>query len=115
MTARSGPWVAIASGGLAWAIHLLAGYFLIALGCPRQWPLDRMLVALTLVTAAVSLAVGLVSGDRWWRERAHGGNGSAGLLYGTAALLGGFFTVAIVLGGIAALIVPSCRDAAIGG
>jgi hypothetical protein len=114
MTARSGPWIALASGGVAWAIHLLAGYFLVALGCPRAWPLGGLLVVVTLVTGAISLAVGLISGDRWWSARASGDEGSAAMLYATAALLGGLFTLAIVLGGITAVILPACRDAAIG-
>jgi hypothetical protein len=115
MSARYGPWIAIASGGLAWAVHLFAGYFLVALGCPRGWPLNAVLTLVTLVTGMTSLGVGLISGDRWWRARAGGADGAAALLYGTAALLGGLFTLAIVLSGIAALIVSACHDAAIGG
>jgi hypothetical protein len=40
---------------------------------------------------------------------------AAALLYGAGAMLAGLFTVAILLGGVAALILPPCRGVAIGG
>lgn len=115
MSARHGPWLAIAGGGAAWAVHLFAGYFLVAVGCPRSWPLGWMLIAVTGLTAALALAIGVISADRWWRARAYDDGQGATLLYGTAALLGGLFTVAIVLGGVATLMLSACRDVAIGG
>ena len=112
MSSRSAPWLALGGGGLAWSAHLFAGYFLVALGCPRAWPLGWLIAAVTLVAAAVSLTTGVLS--LIGRRRAPA-RGAAALLYGAAALLAGIFTVAILLGGMTSLILPPCQGMAIGG
>jgi hypothetical protein len=116
MSARYRPWIAIGGGGAAWAVHLFAGYFLVALGCPREWPLGGMLTVVTVLAAGVALAIGMLSARGWWRAPARDGDddGASALLYGAAAMLAGLFTVAILLGGITALMVSPCRSVAIG-
>jgi hypothetical protein len=115
MPSRSGPWLAIGGGGIAWTVHLFAGYVLVALGCPRAWPLGSMLAAATVLTAGMSLAIGVMSVRRWRRVPVNVDDDAAALLYGAGAMLAGLFTVAILLGGVAALILPPCRGVAIGG
>jgi hypothetical protein len=114
MTARAGPWIAITGGGIAWAAHLFTGYFLVALGCPRSWPVDVMLAVVTVTTASVALGIG-VAGVRGWRgAKRHDGPDARTLMFAAGALLAGLFALGIVLGGVAALILSPCRGAAIG-
>jgi hypothetical protein len=112
---RRAPWLALGGGGIAWTVHLLAGYFLVALGCPRAWPLGSLIAVLTLVAAAVSCATAVLSLRGRRRTPAPSDGGATALLYGAAALLAGFFTLAILLGGMTMLILPPCQGAAIGG
>lgn len=117
MAARYGPWIAIAGGGVAWTVHLFAGYFLVALGCPRSWPVSAIFAAVTLVTAGMSVGLG-VMGVRGWRRAAATADedGEARrLIFAAATLLAGLFTLAILLGGVTALSLPPCRDVGIGG
>ncbi|HEY7516862.1 MAG TPA: hypothetical protein VIE36_01105 [Methylomirabilota bacterium] len=113
MAARTAPWLALGGGGLAWSAHLLTGYFLVALGCPRTWPLDWLIAAVTLIAAAVALATGVLSLIGWRRAPARGD--ATAILYGAGVLLAGLFTIAILLGGTTALILPACQGVAIGG
>ena len=115
MRGQSAPWLALGGGGIAWTAHLLGGYFLVALGCPRAWPLGSLIAVLTVLTAAVSLAIGLLSLRGRRRAPASADGGATTLFYGAAALLAGLFTLAILLGGMTALILPPCRGMAIGG
>ena len=115
MIARYGPWLAIAGGGTAWTVHLFAGYFLVSLGCPRSWPLGAPLALVTVLTAGVSIAVGVSSVRGWRRAPASDGAAARGLLFAAAALLAGLFTLAILLGSLAALMLGPCTGVAIGG
>jgi hypothetical protein len=115
MPARYGPWIALGGGGVAWTVHLFAGYFLVALGCPRSWPLSWMLGVVMVLTAGISLAIGVMSVRGWRRAPASDDDGATALLYGAAAMLAGLFTVAILLGSITALILSPCHSVAIGG
>jgi hypothetical protein len=115
MRGRGAPWLALGGGGIAWTVHLLAAYFLIALGCPRAWPLGWLIAVVTLLAAGVSLTTGVLSVRGWRRRTASGDGGATPLLYGAAALLAGLFTLAILLGGVTTLILPPCQGVAIGG
>jgi hypothetical protein len=115
MTGRSAPWLAVGGAGVAWTVHLFAGYFLVALGCPRAWAVGWMIALVTALTAGVSLATAVMSVRGWRRGRRRDDAGAATLLYGAGALLAGLFTVAIVLGGMAAVILSPCQSVGIGG
>ena len=113
MTYRRPLLLTLAGGGTAWALHLFAGYFFVALGCPRQWRgLGGTLAIVTTVCAAGALAVTLAA----WRARARMPSAAADgdafrLLLGVAVLLGALFTIMIVLGGLTAAALPSCQAA----
>ena len=116
MRARSAPWLALGGGGIAWTVHLLAGYFVVALGCSRGWPLGRLIAILTVVAAGASLATGVLSLRGWRRPAASAEDGGArALLYRAAAFLAALFTLAILLGGATTLILRPCQGVAIGG
>jgi hypothetical protein len=108
--------LALAGGGSAWILHLLAGYFLVSLGCPRGWPaLGGTLAAVTGVCAAGALAVaGLALRERGRIPRGRADGETARLLLGVAVLLGALFAVMIVLGGVTVAALPPCQ-AAVGG
>jgi hypothetical protein len=116
MTARHGAWIALTGSGVAWSAHLFAGYFLVALGCPRGWPLGSMLAGATAVAAAAALGIG-VGAARAWRRSGPAPNDDhvTRLLFGAAALLAGLFTLAIVVSASTALVLSPCRAVAIGG
>lgn len=115
MRSQRAPWLALGGGGIVWTVHLLTAYFLVALGCPRAWPLGWLIAVLTFLAAGVSLATGVLSVRGWRRRPASEDNGATPLLYGAAALLAGLFTLAILLGGMTMLILPPCQGVAIGG
>lgn len=117
MVARYGPWLALVGGGIAWTVHLSAGYFLVSVGCPRSWPLGWTLAVVTVLAAGASLAVGMTSLRGWRRapEADRDDPTTRRLFFAAGALLAGLFTVAILLGGLAAVILSPCRGVAIGG
>jgi hypothetical protein len=112
---RHAPWLAITGGGLAWTAHLFAGYFVVALGCPRSWPVGTLLGVITVTAAAGALGSGIVSARRWRLTKRHDGSHARALMFAAGALLAGLFALGIVLGGLGALILSPCRDVAIGG
>ena len=115
MMERHGLWLAITGGGLAWTAHLFSAYFVVALGCPRSWPVGALLAVMTVAAAAVALGGGLVSARRWRRARTHDALEAPALMLAAGALLAGLFTLGIVLGGVGAIILSPCRGVAIGG
>ena len=107
--------LALAGGGTAWMLHLLAGYFLVSLGCPRGWPLGVSLVVVTVVCAMSALAVaGLAMHQRARIPRARDDSESSRLLLNVAIALGALFAIMIVLGGVTVAALPACQ-AAVGG
>ena len=112
---RHAPWLAITGGGLAWTAHLFAGYFVVALGCPRSWPVGSLLGVITVAAAAAALGSGFVSARRWQQTKRHDGFHTRALMFAAGTLLAGLFTLGIVLGGLSALILSPCRGVAIGG
>ena len=109
---RTIPLVALASGGTVWMLHLLASYFLVALGCPRRWPaLGGMLVAATVVAVAGALVVAAVAWRERRRLRSGEGHETSRLLLGVAALLAALFAIMTVLGGLTMVAQPPCQAA----
>ena len=108
--------LALAGGGSAWMLHLLAGYFLVSLGCPRGWPaLGGTLALVTGLCAASALAVAALALHHRRRLPRGGGDGeSPRLLLNVAVLLSALFAVMIVLGGVTVAALPPCQ-AAVGG
>ena len=108
--------LALAGGGTVWTAHLLAGYFLVALGCPRGWPaLSGILSAVTAVCTASALAVAIVALRARRRARRTGETGEAAhMLLSVSSLLAALFAAMVVLGGLAVTALPPCQTA-IGG
>jgi hypothetical protein len=111
---RGAPLVLVlAGGGTAWMLHLLTGYFLVSLGCPRGWPaLSWTLITVTGVCTASALAVAVVALRA--RRRADAGledGETSRLLSSVAALLATLFAIMIVLGGLAVAALPPCQEA----
>ena len=113
---RSGIlFLALAGGGVAWTLHLFAGYFLVSLGCPRGWALTGTLLAVTAVCAASALAVAIVASRQRKRVRHGSADGETPqLLLGVSALLAALFAVMIIFGGLAVAALSPCQ-AAVGG
>lgn len=105
-------------GPLAWAVHLGVCYVLVALGCTTAHVgAARVgIVVATLLLAAMSLAAAWTSLRRWrgvargrhWSEAMSDPQGHGGLLWLAGVVLGLVFTLAIVLGGTSALVLPLC-------
>ena len=64
---RRGLLFALLGGPLAWTVHLMAAYVVVALWCAEQWPGAGVAIALlTLLCGAVAVGSGLVA-FRIWR------------------------------------------------
>ena len=72
--ATPGRWTllyALLGGAVAWSLHLLGSYVLLAYGCSSGWALTRpALVAVSLAALAVTAGSGLVARRRWLAARA---------------------------------------------
>jgi hypothetical protein len=91
-------------GPVAWTLHLLASYAVVAAGCATSWSgIVPALVAITIACAAASAAAGVVA----WRDRDDTEptfRMLATIGFGLAVL---FFGV-IVLGGAVPAVVALC-------
>jgi hypothetical protein len=99
------PVVALLGGGLTWAVHLLASYAVVSVGCATGWWGTRPLLgAVTLVCIALAVATGVLAhrGRRWSDAM------PARFAFTVGAGLAGLFTALIVLGGLVPFIVPLC-------
>jgi hypothetical protein len=96
--------VALLGGGGAWAIHLLASYAVVSVGCATGWAGTRpVLGVLTLACAALAIAAGMLT------QRGRGAAvASARFTLDVGAGLAALFTALIVLAGIVPFIVPLC-------
>ena len=103
--------VALAGGGMAWMLHLLAGSFMVSIGCGRGWPALRpTLAGITAVCAAGAIAVTLASLRARQRTRRAGDDAEAQrLLFNVAAFLGLLFTIMIMLGGLTVVALAPCQ------
>ena len=108
--------LAFAGGGTVWALHLLAGYFLVSLGCPRAWPaLTGMLGAVTAACVVLGLGMAVVARREQRRIVRTADDGDAAhMLLGISILLASLFVVMVIMSGLAVVALPPCQ-AAIGG
>jgi hypothetical protein len=98
------PLVALLGSGGAWAVHLLASYAVVSVGCVTGWEGTRpALGVLTLACAALAIATGVLT-----LRRRRAAVTSARFTLDVGAGLAALFTALIVLAGIVPLIVPVC-------
>ncbi len=117
-------WFAAMAGHFAWTAQLLLSYFVVSLAC-RQPPLvfevagvdgfQLLLIALTVVSAAVALGATLVGFRAWRAARASRPANAAepvgwrGFLGAFGALLSGIFAFTILMTGLSLLYLDPCR------
>jgi small-conductance mechanosensitive channel len=73
LSAPKGRWLvlALAGGPVAWTVHLLAGYVIVALWCAEGWAGVGMAIGvLTLLCAAGAVGAGVLSFRLWRRAQA---------------------------------------------
>lgn len=113
---RAVLWFAALGPGLAWSLHLLAGYGYEEAACSSgvgKGLVEPLIVGLTVVLAAVAVAGGLL-GLRWLRAASRGEvddpRGRIAFMGACGALSGLLFLGIIVLGGIQLVVLDPCRD-----
>jgi hypothetical protein len=100
--------LAILGAALAWTLHLLASYAVVALACARGWrSAGPALAALTVVCVAAALGSGLLAWRRWRAESAAEAEARPALML-MGLLASPVFTLAILLGGIVPAVLPLC-------
>jgi|SRR5690606_30086028 hypothetical protein len=110
--------IAVFGGPIAWSLHLLASYFLVALFCATGWPgLGVGLAAATALAAAAAAGSGLVAW-RAWREHVDGQpwdsalsdpHGRAtGFLLVIGMIAAGLFLLIILLAGLPPIFLSGC-------
>jgi hypothetical protein len=73
LSAPKGRWLVLALVGspLAWTVHLLGGYLIVALWCAESWPgAGAAIGVLTAVCAAGAVGAGAVAFRLWRRAQA---------------------------------------------
>lgn len=117
--------VALLGAPLAWTLHLLAAYVLVAYACATGWAgLRAALVVLTLVALAAAVASGLLARRLWVRARqvdrpsddhwdARMGERTArvSFLMVTGLVMAGIFAVGIAYQSAPVLLVQPCPAA----
>ena len=112
--------LALTGGGIAWLLHLSAAYALVAVGCPRGWPAPGWQIGgLTGLCASLAVAVCALALRRRRRLQrlpdTDPGWQAQRLMLGVGSVLAVLFGIAVMLGGVVALVVPPCQGVAIGG
>lgn len=106
---------------LAWTLHFLVIYFLVALHCTTgRRDATGAVLAATVLFAAVSAAAGVVGlrawkrerGEQGWMEAVTGGAKWSSFLLVMGILSSVLFTLLIVLEGLPPLFVPTCAEGA---
>jgi len=113
---------AVLAGPIAWAIHFMGSYALVALDCTTGWGGARLTIAVgTLLLAAVSLGAAAV-GYRGWRERSAEQPWDAALAeprgwvpfaMTSGGVLGLLSALTIILQGLSAVLVPVCSESGV--
>jgi len=122
--------LALLGAPVAWTLHLLVGYVIVAFGCATAWGgTDAAIVALTVACAAGAVAAGLLGLRLWRRAQEHrlsdeepgddepwdarlGERGArANFLAIAGVMLAILFTYAIVIEGLPPLFAPTCSAA----
>jgi len=109
---------AVFGAAIAWSLHLLVSYLIIAVFCNTGWPgLRAALVAATLLSAAGAAASGIVAYRTWrahvdgqaWDAALHDPHGRAtGFLLVMGMVAAGLFLLIILLGGLPPFLLPGC-------
>jgi small-conductance mechanosensitive channel len=114
---------ALLGAPLAWTLHFLVSYFLVALFCAAAWEGAGVAIGVaTVASAAVSAASGVVA-YRTWRTRRNGQTrswdaalteprGWAAFVLVMGMLGSALFTALIVLEAVPPLFVPTCSEVA---
>ena len=112
---------------VAWTVHFLGVYFIVAVGCATRWAgTDLAIGALTVLCAAAAVATGLLGLRLWRQAQRHrlsdeepgdaepwdarlGERGArANFLAISGVMLAIMFTYAIVIEGLPPLFAPTC-------
>jgi hypothetical protein len=117
---RGGVWgllLGMLGAPVAWVLHLLASYFLVALACTTGWSgLQPALIVTTIVFAVAAAGAGVLSYRRWREgsraqavlEALMAPGGTAGFFWIMGIVLSGIFTLTILLAGMTPLFVSPC-------
>ena len=99
-------------GPLAWAIHLLASYGLVAIACLNGWTEARLALGIvTVVALAVAIGAGIVAARTAARAPlldAVTGGAAARFTLGLGTRLSALFGFLILLGGLVPFMAPLC-------
>ena len=108
---------AILGGALAWTIHFLGSYALVAVGCVARWPALRTSLAGGTLALGALAAWSTVVAWRGWRGVSAGQRWDSALgeprgwlafLMLTGVILGGISLLTILLEGFGTLALPVC-------
>lgn len=127
--ATPGRWTilfALLGGAVAWSLHLLGSYVLLAWGCAREWAGTRpALAAVSVVALLVTVASGLVARRRWviarqvdrptddaWDARMGERTARVSFLMVVGLVLALVFGLGIVYEAITVFLVPLCEAGA---
>jgi hypothetical protein len=107
----------LVGGWVAWTLHFLGGYAVVAIGCVGGWSAIRaVLAAGTVLLAGVALWSSAVAWQDWrrvsagqpWDEALSEPRGWFGFLMLAGMLLGALSAATILLEGFATLALPVC-------
>jgi hypothetical protein len=108
---------AVLGGALAWALHFLGSYAVVAIGCVAGWPSTRVIVAAgTAVLGALALWSTVVAWREWrrssdkqrWDTALSEPRGWYSWLMTVGVLMGITSAFTIVLEGFGTLMLPLC-------
>jgi hypothetical protein len=108
---------AVLGGALAWALHFLGSYAVVAIGCVAGWPSTRVIVAAeTAALAALALWSTVVAWREWrrssdkqrWDTALSEPRGWYSWLMTVGVLMGITSAFTIVLEGFGTLMLPLC-------
>lgn len=111
------PGFAVLGGAVAWTVHFLGSYAVVAIGCVAGW--RNIPAVLTVATLALAALAGWSastawrgwrrsSGDQPWDSALSEPRGWLAFLMLTGAILGGISVFAILLEGFGSLLLPVC-------
>jgi hypothetical protein len=108
---------AVIGGAVAWTLHFVGSYALVAVGCVAGWPGLRISLAIGTAALAALAAWSTLAAWRGWRRVSPGQGwdsalseprGRVAFLMLTGVILGGISLLAILLEGLGTLALPLC-------
>ena len=108
---------AVVGGALAWTLHFLGSYALVAVGCVSGWPDVRVVLVAGTVALGAMAAGSTALAWRGWRRVSAGQRWDSALgeprgwlafLMLTGIILGGISLLTILLEGLGTLALPLC-------